>query len=313
MQVSDLVVHKKKVEEVSRWLLERLQSFQNARPISQQRILIILGSSGTGKTETLRSLCKSQRVEIVEWEEVISQWNPGQQDEFGVEYISQRDRFREFVFQSQRYSPLQFDGNQDQVQKQTNQSTSNPRIVLIDGIPLLVNHSASDDFISSILAFAHAFQMDSTQLSPFALQNPTSIGIVLILTTSNASSPSATQSNINQSGPSYLHALSGFTEQDYVVRQLMGRGGNMIKLIKFNPIATTFLTKALIKHWNNKQEKKSQQSQSLLKTSDSKQQYKLKNKNEIPLDDIISASIASSFGDIRSAIQSFDLNILYAQ
>lgn len=92
---AELAVHKRKVEDVRRWLLEafeggpsgklrkyrvracRWRSLQlNVSTMSLQRILALTGPAGTAKTSTLRVLSRELNSEILEWRNSMSERGP---------------------------------------------------------------------------------------------------------------------------------------------------------------------------------------------------------------------------------------------
>ncbi|KAI9441232.1 Rad17-domain-containing protein [Lactarius indigo] len=61
--LGDLAVHKRKVDDVRRWLVE---AFSEQGRSERRRLLILTGPAGSGKTATLRVLAHEMKVEIIE-------------------------------------------------------------------------------------------------------------------------------------------------------------------------------------------------------------------------------------------------------
>ncbi|KAI6019829.1 Rad17 cell cycle checkpoint protein-domain-containing protein [Pisolithus orientalis] len=64
---ADLVVHKRKVEDVRRWLVEAFEGGPSGKLRKYRRILALTGPAGTAKTTTLRVLSHELGFEIMEW------------------------------------------------------------------------------------------------------------------------------------------------------------------------------------------------------------------------------------------------------
>ncbi|KAG6336985.1 hypothetical protein ID866_2086 [Astraeus odoratus] len=63
----ELAVHKRKVEDVRRWLLEAFEGGPSAKLRKYRRILALTGPAGTAKTTTVRVLSRELGFEILEW------------------------------------------------------------------------------------------------------------------------------------------------------------------------------------------------------------------------------------------------------
>ncbi|KAG9313631.1 Rad17 cell cycle checkpoint protein-domain-containing protein [Chiua virens] len=73
---AELAVHKRKVEDVRRWLLEALEGGPSTKLRKYRRILALTGPAGTAKTSTLRVLSRELDFEILEWRNSMSERGP---------------------------------------------------------------------------------------------------------------------------------------------------------------------------------------------------------------------------------------------
>lgn len=105
----ELVVNKKKIEEVECWL----KNIDN-----ESAYLLITGPPGCGKLKTLSILCKSLKIDIVEWSSPASSvYDPDNQ----YLYKNELEAFEEFVIRASRYSNILF--------------ASSRRLVVVKDIP----------------------------------------------------------------------------------------------------------------------------------------------------------------------------------
>ncbi|KAG8884025.1 Cell cycle checkpoint protein rad17 [Tulasnella sp. 332] len=136
---ADLAVHKRKVEDVRRWLLEALDGGKLRK---YRRLLVLTGPAGAGKTATLRVLAKELDAEIVEWRN-------GQDD------LSQGDS-------SGGSGPSPSSSRA----KTTPQSTTNPlrQLILLEDLPNILHSATRDAFQSALTAFATSAEIPSCPL-----------------------------------------------------------------------------------------------------------------------------------------------------
>ncbi|KAG1862051.1 Rad17 cell cycle checkpoint protein-domain-containing protein [Suillus subalutaceus] len=73
---ADLAVHKRKVEDVRRWISEAFEGGPTGKLRKYRRILVLSGPAGTAKTTTLRVLAREMGFEIVEWRNSMSERAP---------------------------------------------------------------------------------------------------------------------------------------------------------------------------------------------------------------------------------------------
>ncbi|KHN79262.1 Cell cycle checkpoint protein RAD17 [Toxocara canis] len=59
---SELAVHNKKIEQVREWMLNHRNGMRRSK------LLLLTGPCGSGKTATVKVLCRELRMELVEWE-----------------------------------------------------------------------------------------------------------------------------------------------------------------------------------------------------------------------------------------------------
>ncbi|KAI9171513.1 Cell cycle checkpoint protein RAD17 [Paramyrothecium foliicola] len=216
--LDELAVHKKKVADVRRWFEEVFAGRL------RQRVLILKGAAGSGKTTTMRLLAKEMGYELLEWKNPTTSVGSG--------FVSVSAQFDEFLGRSGKFGALDVDG----VSAPAQPPMSNPgeqnsrRIVMIEEFPNTFSRQSSTltSFRASILNY---IQSQVPALSKFERQNHAESikPIVLLisetlLTTTSASADSFT-----------AHRLLG--------PDILRHPG--VGLIEFNAIAPSLLTKAL--------------------------------------------------------------------
>ncbi|KAI0916087.1 hypothetical protein AcV7_007186 [Taiwanofungus camphoratus] len=98
----DLVVHKRKVQDVRQWLLEAFNGGPSGKLTKYRRILALTGPAGTAKTTTIRVLARELGFEILEWRNSMDERfarddEPGVDGEEPMQYESLADKFRTFL------------------------------------------------------------------------------------------------------------------------------------------------------------------------------------------------------------------------
>lgn len=226
--LEELAVHKRKVLDVRRWLDEVFAGRM------RQRLLVLKGPAGSGKTTTLRLLAGEMRCEVLEWR------NPA--NSFGMSgpgYQSAAAQFEEFLGRGGKFGQLdlELEGTMTPPPPPPSNAVGNGlnrgserRLILIEEFPNTFMRSSTGlmGFRNAILQFLAA---NTPALAGFGYgqhaEPVTPIVMVIsetLLTTTSASADSFTAHRLL--GPEILrHPGAG--------------------VIEFNPIAPTFMAKAL--------------------------------------------------------------------
>jgi cell cycle checkpoint protein len=220
--LDELVVHKKKVSDVRRWLEDVLSGRM------RQRLLILKGPAGSAKTTTLRLLADEMGCHILEWK------NPT--NNVGTGFVSASAKFDEFLGRSSKFGALDMEDVPSSTPTPASSlngasQTNTGRLMLVEEFPNTFSRSSSalSSFRSSILSYLSA---NVPSLSLFGKQNirPEQIQPVVmiisetLLTTTSASADSFT-----------AHRLLG--------PDILRHPG--VGVIEFNAVAPTLLAKAL--------------------------------------------------------------------
>jgi len=96
---TELAVHHKKIADVKQWLQMAISGQRN-------RVLVLKGAAGTGKTITMRLLAKELGLQLLEWR------NPGGLDLTAEGSVSSALQFNEFVGRAGQLGGLMFSGEQ---------------------------------------------------------------------------------------------------------------------------------------------------------------------------------------------------------
>lgn len=217
VNLEELTVHKKKVADVRRWI-EGV-----TRGCLRQRVLLLKGAAGTGKTTTVRLLARDMGCELLEWKSPTGTFVPGMQ--------SPSAQFEAFLGLGGKFGGLDIDS--DVPENQANQSKATPaaqRLILIEEFPNTFTRSSTalTSFRNAISAYLGENTPSLSDFSQKPPQKPITPIILIIsetlLTTTSASADSFT-----------AHRLLG----PEIIRH-PGMG-----VIEFNAIAPSLLTKAL--------------------------------------------------------------------
>ncbi|MCJ1229404.1 Cell cycle checkpoint protein rad17 [Toensbergia leucococca] len=216
--LEELAVHKKKVADVRNWL----ETIFNGQ--MHKRLLLLKGPSGSGKTATISALAQVMDFSITEWK------NPIGSDFLSEGFISMSAQFEDFLGRSGKFGSLSFAEN-DQLHIQPMlapeaENTKN-KIILLEEFPntFAQTSSALQSFRLSILRYLSTdTRLPKHPGSPASITPLVMIISETLLTTTTASADSFT-----------AHRLLG---PDIMNHPRM-------RVIEFNPVATTFLTKAL--------------------------------------------------------------------
>ncbi|KAB5530299.1 cell cycle checkpoint protein RAD17 [Coniochaeta sp. 2T2.1] len=223
MNLDELAVHKRKVADVRRWLEDVLSGR------IRQRLLVLKGAAGTGKTTTMQLLAKDLGCEILEWR------NPAGPLGATHGHQSAASQFEEFLGRGGKFAQLDLDSDSDSQKAITPAPSREPgkgskrQIILIEEFPntFMRSSTALTSFRINILQF---LAQNTPALATFGQQRKEDITpIVMIisetlLTTTSASADSFT-----------AHRLLG--------PEISRHPGTAV--IEFNAVAPTLLTKAL--------------------------------------------------------------------
>ncbi|KAJ4396788.1 RFC checkpoint protein Rad17 [Gnomoniopsis smithogilvyi] len=225
VHLDELVVHKRKVADVRRWLQDILSGRM------RQRLLVLKGAAGTGKTTTVQLLAKDMGFEILEWR------NPGSTLGSTQGNQSASAQFEEFLGRGRKFGQLDFDTDDStQATSQANgialghSDDSRQRVILIEEFPntFMRSGSALTSFRRTVLQY---LANNTPSLAAFG-QSMTAgpiIPVVMVvsetlLTTTSASADSFT-----------AHRLLG--------PEILRHPGTAV--IEFRDIAPTLLAKSL--------------------------------------------------------------------
>ncbi|XP_069080507.1 cell cycle checkpoint protein RAD17 [Pleurodeles waltl] len=127
---AELAVHKKKIEEVERWLKAHI-----AEKKQGGSVLLLTGPPGCGKTATMSVLTKDLGIQVQEWTNPVT--TEYKKDEFNEVYDhgsnsqpftsqSQTSLFQEFLLRANKYNKLQMLGQPTGTDK---------RLILVEDMP----------------------------------------------------------------------------------------------------------------------------------------------------------------------------------
>ncbi|KAL6596039.1 hypothetical protein ACP70R_047403 [Stipagrostis hirtigluma subsp. patula] len=122
---TDLAVHKKKIEDVKKWLEEKLKA---PKQTVGGWALVLTGQTGVGKSATVKAIAADLGADLCEWTTPVpTLWSEHMHANSGLRYISKLEEFENFVEKIRKYSLL------------CTTSTGSQRkfiIILIDDIPV---------------------------------------------------------------------------------------------------------------------------------------------------------------------------------
>ncbi|KAK0730786.1 Rad17 cell cycle checkpoint protein-domain-containing protein [Lasiosphaeris hirsuta] len=222
VNLDELAVHKKKVADVRKWLDDVITGRM------RQRLLVLKGAAGSGKTTTVQLLAKDMRCEVLEWR------NPN--NSFGAVqgYQSAAAQFEEFLGRGGKFGQLDIEDDSPPPAASYNGSApqvpGGRRIILIEEFPNTFMRSSASltSFRSAVLQFLAVNTPALSSFGPSSRSEPiTPIVMILsetLLTTTSASADSFT-----------AHRLLG--------PEILRHSGTGV--IEFNAIAPSLLAKAL--------------------------------------------------------------------
>ncbi|KAF8601784.1 P-loop containing nucleoside triphosphate hydrolase protein [Ceratobasidium sp. AG-I] len=279
-----LAVHARKVEDVRRWLDEAIEGGPTGKLRRYRRILVLTGPSGSGKTATLRVLASELDAELVEW--VASS------DEFSTtgdyNYESAMTKLVNFLDRAGSYTSLSLSNAASSKSKSDSSpptSKHKHKILVLEDFPSLSHPRVRSTLHTTLVRFAESSPpLASASLDPSSSTSPTQSHPPLVIILSDAGLRADDSMNYSNSREDVLDVRSvlpaALVNSVYVTQ------------IKFNPIAATFMRKALSSIIS---------SHLSLSAPGSSTKSKSKTGNAVPRE-ILDALVEASAGDIRSAI-----------
>lgn len=210
--LTELAVNKRKVSDVRQWLD---MAFSGRR----QRVLVLKGAAGSGKTTTMSLLSQDMNVVISEWR------NPAATELTSESSISAAQQFNDFVSRSGRSNGLQFSANDTDelpAPDDTGLVEHSKQLLLVEEFPNTYSRTSS-----TLTSFRSALLQHLS--SPPLPDGTTPTPIVLVVSETLLSTNTA--------------LADSFTAHRLLGPELVNHA--YLDMIEFNPVATTYLTKAL--------------------------------------------------------------------
>ena len=197
--------------------------------MDSKRVLILKGASGVGKTATVSTLSPAMNFDLLEWA------NPAVSDFNSDNYVSTTALFEEFLRRGGKFTSLDVTGSEDTDAPTNASSTDNgskgkKRVILVEELPNMFTSSSAavQSFRASILQYLSTAQtLPSTNPTNTIGDTPTPL--IIILTESQTTHTTSFTDTLT------AHRLLGSSILSHPNTDT----------IEFNPIAPTFITKAL--------------------------------------------------------------------
>ncbi|KAI6129591.1 Rad17 cell cycle checkpoint protein-domain-containing protein [Pisolithus croceorrhizus] len=258
---ADLAVHKRKVEDVRRWLVEAFEGGPSRKLRKYRRILVLTGPAGTAKTTTLRVLSRELGFEILEWRngtndrganryvEDLNDYDYGSSSRPGTEAIF--DKFQSFLTRAMSCSSIfnadEPTASQLPVSLQASRSTATQssysenhpgcpqkrQVVLLEDLPNLL-HAPTQARFKAVLESLCITSSSSTPSPP----------VVIVISDAGLRAEQPDDESWDGGGSGRRWGRSEILD----IRSVLGPellASPYVTRIGFNPIAPTLMMKAL--------------------------------------------------------------------
>ncbi|XP_039138203.1 cell cycle checkpoint protein RAD17 isoform X1 [Dioscorea cayenensis subsp. rotundata] len=148
--LEELAVHKKKVEEVKKWIEDRVKAPKE--DFGGNRTLLITGKTGVGKSAAIHVIASQIGAVLCEWTTPTpTLWQEHiHNSNLGLRYMSKLDEFEYFVEKSRKYSLLHMPNSE---------GSRKPVILLIDDLPTINGRAALVRLTKCLTALTHSTQV----------------------------------------------------------------------------------------------------------------------------------------------------------
>ncbi|KAJ3860845.1 Rad17 cell cycle checkpoint protein-domain-containing protein [Lentinula novae-zelandiae] len=237
IEIQELAVHVRKVENVRNWLRESLEGGPSGKLRKYRRVLVLTGPAGTAKSSTIRVLSQELKFEIIEWK---SSTGESFTNATGL-WVSDDTIFTKFRLFLERASQCQsvFSSSStpnprkrplpsSSLSSSNANSTPIQRLILLEDLPNVLHSNTRSQFHDVIRSLVEN-------------QDPNPVPVVIILSDSGMR---------GEAGDERLASGVWERDQDSAVdiRSILPKdvlNGPYVDEIRFNPIAPTLLKKAL--------------------------------------------------------------------
>ncbi|KAF2674796.1 hypothetical protein BT63DRAFT_20799 [Microthyrium microscopicum] len=212
VDLDEVAVHKRKVQDVRDWLTRTISGK------GRERLLILKGGAGTGKTTTIKLLAQKLGLKLTEWR------NPDSTDP-GMSLASQ---FEEFVGRTSLFGSLELFGPG---QVKIAETTHGGHAILVEEFPNTYSQSSSavQGFRKAVLHFLAAATPSTDDFFAQKSNQAPVVPVIMIISESLLTTSTA--------------AADSFTAHRLLGSEIINHVGTT--LIEFNRIAPTFMSKAL--------------------------------------------------------------------
>ncbi|KAF1839977.1 cell cycle checkpoint protein RAD17 [Cucurbitaria berberidis CBS 394.84] len=222
LSLEELAVHKKKVADIRTWLTDVFGGRE------RKRLLLLKGPAGSGKTTTMSLLARELSIGIQEWK------NPTGSMSTSDSFVSVTAQFEDFVGRTGTFGSLTFDTpvQAPQQASPSGQTGRQKQLVLVEEFPNTFTRTSSavQSFRSSVLNYLAANTQSATMFFSSQVDPEQSVTpIVMIISETLLSTNTA--------------AADSFTAHRLLGPEILTHPG--VSVIEFNPIAPTYMTKAL--------------------------------------------------------------------
>ncbi|KZV62049.1 hypothetical protein PENSPDRAFT_618405 [Peniophora sp. CONT] len=226
---TELAVHKRKVEDVRRWLGE---AFSNQPLAKYRRFLVLSGPAGSAKTATLQVLAREMGFAVNEWVPASAEYTTFDEHDFDNIYESAMDKFEAFLGRAGHYTSLF--STDPTSSAPTSSASSKPTlsgagrsVVLLEDLPNILHPSTRARFHTAIQKHAMS----------------SSVPVIVIV------SDAGVRGEAEEPGTSSSRWTRATADDTVSSRTIIppGLGAAHVTEIGFNPVAPTYLTSALKK------------------------------------------------------------------